>query len=99
MHATTQIATLVDCSDVSPAFSANSVEGMGVSIVCLYILRGFRQCKSRAFSSFAQFYADLHHLIAELSKPESVDKQAAMEPLLRKNIADLLLATRPLSFS
>lgn len=48
---------------------------------------------------FRQFYADLHHLAIEHSQPESVEKQLAMEPILRKNIIDLLLATRPLSFS
>lgn len=96
MHATTQIATLVDCSDVSPAFSAKSVENMGVSgRFAKHIVPNHKPGSLFRW----QFYADLHHLVGELSKPESVDKQTAMEPILRKNIADLLLATRPLSFS
>ncbi|KNC28645.1 hypothetical protein FF38_04905 [Lucilia cuprina] len=45
-----------------------------------------------------EYYADLYQLAQVHAQPSSLDKQRNMNPVLRDNVATILMAIRPLSF-
>ncbi|XP_017480615.1 PREDICTED: protein CASC1, partial [Rhagoletis zephyria] len=44
------------------------------------------------------YYADLYQLSQVYAQPSSLEKQRNMDPMLRENVARILMAIRPLSF-
>lgn len=44
------------------------------------------------------YYADLYQLAQVHAQPSSLEKQRNMNPVLRDNVATILMAIRPLSF-
>ncbi|XP_030566711.1 protein CASC1 [Drosophila novamexicana] len=45
-----------------------------------------------------EYYADLYQLSQAHAQPVSLEKQRTMSPMLRDNVASILIGTRPLSF-
>lgn len=45
-----------------------------------------------------EFYADLYQLLKVHADPTNLEKQKNMDPALRQNLSEILIATRPLSF-
>ncbi|XP_055374487.1 dynein axonemal intermediate chain 7 [Condylostylus longicornis] len=45
-----------------------------------------------------EYYADLYQLTQVHAHPNSLEKQANIDPVLRDNVAQILMQTRPLSF-
>lgn len=45
-----------------------------------------------------EYYADLYQLAQVHAQPSSLEKQRSINPLLRDNVAAILMAIRPLSF-